>query len=120
MPVRFLTFLKVVSVPTIVSLFVSIFFASGYMLVTPKRSIDAVAAMSAHTDSVLFQHNIETDSQIAKTDRKHQAEIDTLSRRLNRQETLLTAIARGQCLDRPSREWKLMGLPCNDLLRGRQ
>ena len=32
---------------------------------------------------------------------------------------LVTALARGACLDRPRRETRLMGLPCEELLSGR-
>lgn len=56
---------------------------------------------------------IETQ-QVANT-----AAVDSLKLEHQHIESYLRALAVAQCIDRPRRDWQLMGLPCEDLLRGR-
>lgn len=91
--------------------------AAGFGFITPQQKIDHLQAQMVVRDSIVAALDVKTQADFVHLDAKHQAEIDTLSRKLNRVDLLLSAIARGQCLDRPPREWKLMGLDCTKLLR---
>jgi hypothetical protein len=71
----------------LISLSISLFVAMGWGFKTPNSTVTAL-----------------------------QAQVDTVRARSESDHDLLVAIARGQCLDRPERETKLMGLDCKALL----
>lgn len=64
-----------------------------------------------------------------KTPRAHFAELEAVDHTLalradsleagqRRVERYLRALSVAQCIDRPRREWQMMGLPCDELLQG--
>ena len=54
---------------------------------------------------------------LESTDRQLFLRQDSLKIEIGQVEQFLRALAVGQCIDRPRRDWQLMGLPCEDLLR---
>lgn len=64
-------------------------------------------------DSVLATRIVDHELTAAREHRSMNGDYEQTSE-------LVLALARGACLDRPARETRLMGLPCEELLRGRK
>lgn len=84
---------------------VAVALAAGFDFKSPRAQFAALQAADSahHAQLTLFM-----DSMAAVHGELEQRGLRTT--------TLLAALARGQCLDRPRRELALMGLPCDSLL----
>lgn len=75
--------------------------AIGFDFKTPRAHFEQLEK----ADSVLLEEN--------RIIRIRQDSLDVSHRRIER---YLRALSVAQCIDRPRREWQLMGLPCEELL----